>query len=386
MMHKRRLAAPQQSFLLLGPRGTGKSTWLRAGFPDAHVVDLHIKEVHECLLARPSLFTDELQALAPGRWVIIDGIHSLPDLLDDVRRFGEVKQLRFALCGDGAHSLKRAGLDLSAGAARPLVLHPFVPEELGAHFDLDAALSHGLLPLIQDAPDRDEALAGYVRHRLMEDLQAEAAARHLPGFARFLPLAALCHGHAVNASMIARDLDIPRTKVTGCLDLLEDALLCFRVHGFEARLDVREPKLPKWYWCDPGVVRALRGARGGMSPEERGTLFEGLVAQLLRAYRDYTGMCDTITYWSAERRDAEVDFVLSRGDEHVAVEVKSGAGFKDRWCSGLRAVAQLPGLRRRIIVYPEGPALRTDDGIEAMSFAALANLLAAGELWPAVRG
>jgi predicted AAA+ superfamily ATPase len=385
-MHKRRLAAPQQSFLLLGPRGTGKSTWLRARFPDAHVVDLQVKEVRERLLARPSLFTDAFNSLESGRWVIIDGIHSLPDPLDEMRRIVEEKQLRFALCGDGAHNLKRAVLDLSAGASRPLVLHPFVPEELGARFELDAALSHGLLPLIQDASDRDEALAGYVRHRLMVDLQTEASARNLPGFARFLPLAALCHGQAVNASMIARDLDIPRTKVTGWLDLLEDALLCFRVHGFEARLDIREPRLPKWYWCDPGLVRAVRGARDGMSPEERGALFEGLVAQLLRAYRDYTGMCDTITYWSAERRDAEVDFILTRGDEHVAVEAKSGAGFKDRWCSGLRAVAQLPGLRRRIVVYPEGPSLRTDDGIEAMSFAALADLLAAGEMWPAVRG
>lgn len=64
-------------------------------------------------------------------------------------------------------------------------------------------------------------------------------------------------------------------------------LLCFRVPGVEARLRVRERKHPKRYWCDPGLVRAMKRSTGQVLPEERGTLFEGLVAQLLRAYRDY---------------------------------------------------------------------------------------------------
>ena len=31
-------------------------------------------------------------------------------------------------------------------------------------------------------------------------------------------------------------------------------------------------------------------------PEERGALFEGLVAQLIRAYRDYRNLCDDVYY------------------------------------------------------------------------------------------
>ena len=37
MLH-RIIKAPKQSFFLLGPRGSGKSKWLRATFPDAHVM------------------------------------------------------------------------------------------------------------------------------------------------------------------------------------------------------------------------------------------------------------------------------------------------------------------------------------------------------------
>lgn len=259
-------------------------------------------------------------------------------------------------------------------------MHPFLPEELGDHFDLETALRYGLLPIVWDSRERDETLAAYARLYLKEEIQAEAAVRNLPGFARFLPIAALYHGQTVNVSNIAREAGVARTTVTGYLEILEETLLCFRLPGFEAKLRVRERKLPKWYWCDPGIVRAMRGSRGPIVPEERGALFEGLVAQLLRAYRDYTGMCDSISYRSAENRSTEVDFVVTSGNEHVAIKVKSGMNVTDKWFSGLRAMTSLAGLRRRIVVYPTGPTLTTEDGIDVMPCAALAQTLARGGL------
>ncbi len=44
---------PDQSFFLFGPRGTGKSTWIRHVLPDALYVDLLRPEVHRELSARP---------------------------------------------------------------------------------------------------------------------------------------------------------------------------------------------------------------------------------------------------------------------------------------------------------------------------------------------
>ncbi len=48
---ERILSAPQQSFFLMGPRGSGKSTWLRATFPAAYVIDLLAEETYQRLLA-----------------------------------------------------------------------------------------------------------------------------------------------------------------------------------------------------------------------------------------------------------------------------------------------------------------------------------------------
>jgi len=55
MCIERLLAAPANCPFLFGPRGTGKSTWLRRTFPDAHTIDLSGEENHQRLLADPSL-------------------------------------------------------------------------------------------------------------------------------------------------------------------------------------------------------------------------------------------------------------------------------------------------------------------------------------------
>ncbi len=154
-------------------------------------------------------------------------------------------------------------------------------------------------------------------------------------------------------------------------------LLCFRVPAYEAKLRVRERKLPKWYWCDPGIVRAMKRASGSVAIEEKGSLFEGLVAQVIRASMDYYGVGEELYYWApSSKAKTEVDFLLVKGKKIIAIEVKSGKTFSENWCKGLRVVASIKGLQRRIIVYPSGPNLLTEDGIEVVPFVLFAEQLA----------
>jgi uncharacterized protein len=53
-MYSRILNQPaQKSFFLFGPRGTGKSTWVKAEYPDAVYVDLLDSRHYTSLLAAP---------------------------------------------------------------------------------------------------------------------------------------------------------------------------------------------------------------------------------------------------------------------------------------------------------------------------------------------
>ncbi|MEW5816408.1 MAG: ATP-binding protein [Spirochaetota bacterium] len=368
-MIRRILQDPNHSFFLLGPRGTGKSTWLRETFPGAYWVDLLSEDTYQRLLAQPGLFADELRALPSGQKVIVDEVQRLPNLLNEVHRMIEEKRLRFILCGSSARKLKRAGVNLLAGRVLMRYMHPFTPVELGNRFDLEQALQFGLLPIVWDSPQKAETLAAYAQLYLKEEIQAEALIRNLPGFARFLPVAALFNGQTINTTNIAREAGVARTTVAGFLQILEETLLCFQIPAYEAKLRVRERKQPKWYWCDPGMVRAMKRASGDVVAEEKGALFEGLVAQLIRASIDYYGLGAECYYWApASKAGTEVDFLLVKGRTIIAVEAKSGRNFSESWCKGLRAVAPLKGLQRRIIVYPSGPSLKTKDGIEIISF------------------
>ncbi len=370
-----------KSFFLLGPRGTGKTTWLRQRFPDAYKFDLLNEGIYQRLLSNPGLFAMEIQAVSEKTVVIIDEVQRLPNLLNEVHRFIENEGRTFILCGSSARKLKRSGVNLLAGRATLRNMHPLTPTELGEFYDLEEIMATGSLPIVWDSNDKQETLRDYARFYLKEEIQAEALVRNLPGFARFLPIAALYNAQTVNITNIAREAGVARTTVTGYLDILHETLLTFSVPAYEAKLRVRERKLPKLYWCDPGLVRVMKHSSGTPAQEERGALFEGLVAQTIRAYKDYNNVCDEFYYWaSAGSRNTEVDFLLLINGEIVAVEVKSGSNFSDRWCRGLRVVSSLKNLKRRVIVYPEGPDLKTGDGIELMSFFKFAQIMAKGEL------
>jgi predicted AAA+ superfamily ATPase len=382
MSVSRVLGIPDSSFFLWGCRGTGKSTWLRQRFPNAPWFDFLDEALFHRLLANPGLFAARLRALAPETWVVLDEVQRVPGLLNEVHRAMEAQRLRFVLCGSSARKLKRAGVNLLGGRAVVRRMHPFLPEELGAEFDLESTLRTGLLPLVWDSVDRAERLEAYTHLYLKEEIQAEALVRNLPGFARFLPIAALFHGQVLNVSNIARDAGVARTTVEGYLDILDQTLLTFRLPAYQARLRVRERRLPKLYWTDPGLTRAVKRSFGEVGLEERGALFEGLVAQYLRAAADYYRTGYEVFYWSSGTgRGSEVDFLVKRDERFVAVEVKSGDNFLESWCRGLRTMSELPRLCRRLVVTPTLGPLLTHDGIEVRSFLDFAGLVRSGGLF-----
>ncbi len=381
MVYKRSLTPPRQSFFLFGPRGSGKTTWVRQNFPQAHTIDLLDEALYQSLLASPGLFHAEI-ASRKEEWICVDEVQRLPALLNEVHRSIENEKRKFVLTGSSARKLKSGGVNLLAGRALKRQLYPFLPDELGKAFDLEKVLRFGSLPLVWEAAEKREVLAAYVQMYLKEEIQAAAIVRNLGGFARFLPIAALCHAQVLNVSSLARDAETSRTTVSGYVDILEDTLLAFRLPGFESKLRVRERKNPKLYWIDPGIVRAVKKQLGPPTAEERGALFEGYIAMMLKAHSDYRELFDEWSYWAPqEARKTEVDFLLQRGGEFLAIEVKAGKKYQAEATKGLRAIADLPKLRRRILVYG-GEKRLSVDGIDVLPFAEFAKALALEKLWP----
>jgi len=109
----------------------------------------------------------------------------------------------------------------------------------GSDFELGTVLQSGSLPVIWKSSARQESLQAYVQLYLKEEIQAEALVRNLPGFARFLPTAALFHGQVLNLAGLARDAGVARTTVEGYLSILGDTHMAWLLAGYEGKLRVK---------------------------------------------------------------------------------------------------------------------------------------------------
>jgi predicted AAA+ superfamily ATPase len=338
-MYTRLLKPPKGSFFLFGPRGTGKSSWVRERLPGAITVDLLAADLYLELHADPH----RLERHIPKRhsdWIVIDEVQKVPALLDEVHRLIEGRKLRFALTGSSARSLRRRGVNLLAGRAITLAMHPLTACELGDDFDLGHSLEFGSLPTVQVSRERAAAaayLASYVRTYLKEEVQAEGLTRNLSAFSRFLEAASFSQAAPMNASAVARDCSVERKVVEGYFDILEDLLLSVRIPVFTRRAQRRLAGHPKFFFFDVGVFRALR-PRGPLdsSDEIAGAAAETLVFQELRAINDALSLEYGLYTWRT-REGLEVDFVLYGPAGLHAIEVKASSRLRGGEARGLEA-------------------------------------------------
>jgi uncharacterized protein len=368
--YQRLLKPPGQSFFLFGMRGVGKSTWAKSAFPNVPIFNLLDEGLYQDYLRDPKMFGHELRRLSPGQWVVLDEVQRLPALLNEVHRFIEDQNLQFALLGSSARKLKQAGTNLLAGRALRRLMFPLLPQELGDDFALPEILRFGSLPVIWQSSAKEESLQAYVQLYLKEEIQAEALVRNLPGFVRFLPIAALFHGQVLNVAGLARDAGVARTTVDGYIDILADTHLAWLLPAYEGRLRVKERKHPKLYWVDPGVVRGVKREFHPPTELERGILLEGWVATLLKAYGEpdcgLGWRHDSLHYWSPIHGDTEVDFLVQHGREFTAIEVKAKEIVANRDFTGLKTIKDMKDVRRRLLVYLGERPFQTEEGIEVM--------------------
>ena len=350
--------ATTQSFFLFGPRGTGKSTWLKQHYTDAEVIDLLSPETFRRYSARPERLCEIISA-SKSKTIIIDEVQKIPDLLDVVHQLMEDKaEFQFILTGSSARKLKRTGVNLLAGRAIVKTMHPFMAAELGAAFSLTESLQTGLVPLINFSPDPQETLSSYAALYLKEEVQIEGIVRNIGAFSRFLEAISFSHGSTLNVSEVARECQVKRKTVDNYLAVLDDLLLSFRVPVFSRRAKRHLVSHPKFYYFDSGIFRSLRPTGPLDSPQEiDGAGLEGLIAQHLRAWIAYSTKTCSISYWRT-KAGVEVDFVLYGKDTFWAIEVKNSAKINSKMLKGLTAFKE---------DYPEAQTLLLYRGDERIS-------------------
>ena len=336
-MYARLLKPPlAKSFFLFGPRGTGKSSWVKATFPEAVYLDLLESELYLPLTANPQRLSRYIPDPCKD-WVIIDEVQKVPALLDEVHRLIEKQKLRFILTGSSARKLKKKSVNLLAGRALTLYLYPLTARELGKDFRFKHSLLYGQLPAACVESDPKAFLQSYVKTYLQEEVQQEGLTRNLGAFTRFLEAASFSQGSVLNISAVASECSVHRKVVEQYFMILQDLLLGHFLPPFTRRAKRRLVHHPKFYCFDAGVYRTLRPQGPLDHPHEiDGPACETLVFQELTALNHYLNLGGKLYYWRTAT-GLEVDFVLYGECGLFAFEVKREEKIRSESLRGLRA-------------------------------------------------
>lgn len=324
-MYQRLLAKPLQdhhSFFLFGPRGTGKTSWLKSKISTGFYIDLLNQETFFILLQNPHKI-EEIIPKGFKDWIIIDEVQKIPDLLNEVHRMIESHRYKFILTGSSARTLKRKGTNLLAGRALYYKMFPLTVVELGSDFQIEKSLKFGQLPTVHDQDVKPEDyLKAYIHVYLREEVMQEGLTRNAGAFARFLQVASFSQGSLLNVTEIARETSIERKTVEDYFQITEDLLLAHRIPVFTKRAKRKMVSHTKFYYFDVGVYRTLRPMGPFDSPEEaEGPALESLVFQELQAINSYFELGYEIYFWRTVDQ-LEVDFVLYGQKGLVGIEIK----------------------------------------------------------------
>jgi len=322
-MIKRALKPSKNNFFLFGARGTGKSTWVKSLFPEALIIDLLDPETERSIMSYPERLIEIIQESGKSQ-IVIDEIQKQPKLLEVIHFLIEKnKDLQFILTGSSIRKLRQQGINLLGGRASIRHMYPYMFSEIGHEYDLEKAIHTGLIPLIIDAKDPEDALRGYINLYINPEIQMEGYTRKMDDFNRFLEVMSFSHGSVINLSNIAREAHVKRKTAENYLSIIEDLLIGFRLNVFMKRAQRELIAHPKFYFFDSGVYKFIR-PKGFQEPIEEiiGPAIEGLVAQNLQAWCDYSWGNHKLYYWRTKDKH-EVDFIIQGDSGIYAFEVKN---------------------------------------------------------------
>jgi predicted AAA+ superfamily ATPase len=348
---------------LTGPRQSGKTTLVRAAFPRHEYASLEEPDVRAFALEDPRGFLG--QFAGP---VVLDEVQRAPDLFSYIQTLVDQEETpgKFVLSGSQNFLLLRSISQSLAGRSAVLHLLPlslaelegrrsFPLDKLGRELprrqrqdvpDLMEALFRGFYPRIHDKGLEPQMwYSGYYQTYVERDVREVVNVGDLESFGRFVRLCAGRNGQLLNLTSLANDCGITHSTAHRWLSILETSFLVLLLRPHHANFGKRLIKSPKLYFLDSGLLCYLLRIR---SPADlrlhasRGPIFEGFVLSELVKNSLHQGREPDLYFWR-DSTGHEIDAVLERGRELVALEVKSAQTVAEDFFAGIDFWRKLVG-------------------------------------------
>lgn len=338
-----------RSFILFGPRQTGKSTLLEGIFAELPKeltlrYYFQLPSERERIESDPEIILREVEAKGNNKpvYLFIDEIQKIPRVMDVLQFLLDKKKALLGATGSSARKMKNFGTNWLPGRVHIEHLYPLTWEEsalLKNPENIPIALCYGALPGIlteKDLAVREQTLFDYTSLYLDEEIRMEALTRNIPRFSKFLRLAALESGTAPNFSKIGGIIGLTHPTIREYFQILDDTLITHRLDAFGSSRDAVLRSV-RYYFFDVGVRNAAAGigCNKGVLTLQLGLLFEHFVILEIMAHLKH--QAGTELYYWRTRQGEEVDLVIKKGGRLIALEIKATAKPAVRDLSSLAA-------------------------------------------------
>lgn len=363
--------------VLVGPRACGKTTLARRLIDDGayrRYLSFADADVRAAAAASPRAF---IESLPTG--TVIDEAQLVPEVLVPIKEAVDAagRPGHFLLTGSTRVDLPTmGGTHPLAGRMTRYELGPLnATERFGrpttslatlldgdpstvsadnltaAEYDRQAATT-GFPLLVTTGADRRRWRRDYLRSIIPETLrEADHVVDH-QRLTRFLGGIAGLAGQELVVNHLVSDLSIDRRTAARYLDLLEEMRLLRRLPGLRSKAADTERAVPKLHMADPILVAP---DPAGVSDARRGALLESFVVNEIATQLEWVGGSDGLFHWRDRRRD-EVDLVIERDSEFIAIEVKRAREVPPGASGGIEAFRRrYPSQFRRGLLMYAGP-------------------------------
>lgn len=361
------LAQRKEIAVLLGARQVGKTTLLQRLVPKAKYFILDNEQVRrvferydisayrQALPEKGTVVLDEVQLLSnPGRAAKII--------------FDQMPKIRLIITGSSSFEIKNRSTESLAGRKIDYHLYPlslseylfqkgisqdlFRPNFLktkgtGAdnkvysfdlRFILEELLVFGTYPFLVSHPADGVYLQNLVETVVFKDLLNLNLIENRAAAINLLKLLAYQIGQLVNVTELSNQVGLDAKTVRRYLRFFEESFLVFPLYPFSKRGRDEIIKMPKIYFYDLGLRNALIGNFTSVAGRgDRGALFENFIICEAWKANYYFDLGFNLNFWRT-KQGAEIDLVLSKNEELLGIEVKSGKesvtrSFKARYPS-----------------------------------------------------
>lgn len=340
--------------LVTGPRQSGKTTLVRALFPEKPYVNLEGLQAREFAETDPVGFMNQFPEGA-----VLDEVQRVPKLLSEVQVRVDQSGANGAYVLTGSHQgdLHSAVAQSLAGRVALFRLLPLSIEEIPCGSSIDATLYRGFYPrVVAHALNPTQANSSYVETYAERDVRQILQIKDLSAFQKFLKICAGRIGQLLNLEQLGNDADVSATTARHWLSVLESSFILYTLKPFYKNTTKRLVKSPKLYFYDVGIASFLLGIESEShwhTHPLRGQLFENLIVSEFIKARWNRGLREQLFFYR-DQSGNEVDLVVEVGGKYLPIEIKSSQTFHKDFLKGFTALDKLlqgPTQSRKAVIY-----------------------------------